>query len=510
MCGIFVAISADGLGGQNMKAAIYEAMVTGWIRGEQSTGVFAVNSKNQTVVSHKSVFRSPEFMDTYVPRRMLTDLDETSIFVGHHRWCTSGVVSYNNAHPHTHDHITLVHNGGIHNDNWLPHKSASIPSTDSARVAYNLANLGNTPALEFLSKLTGSYVFVWWDAKEGALKVVRNDQRPLSFAWIKGSKQIFFASEKLHLQWILDRNEFELQPLKTDEKEESEKIYGLLPLNLHTIKIEKGKIAITHEPYTLGESYRYQVPPHESYTGHWPHQKWLGNGGTPGEQSVIFLPGADDVKPLDPDDKDIPVIPPIQLPSLNKRRLKQLNEKLQKVGTEFGRVHIAQPVIYQSSTHGTPGVHGTGYFGGVAEKNIDFVVPNLSQAQYNSMIDKGHVVYLQVTGIAKAKNEDNPLIVCNVEWVKTRNHWIRRRNLGDASGADGQVEDLILGPQGVLITKPHYTRLVKDGCANCTEPILESDCQSVNWIKDDRPICERCWHDAAFWNGGMYDGIYGD
>ena len=89
------------------------------------------------------------------------------IGIGHTRWATHGVPSTNNAHPHTTDQVSIVHNGIIENYSSLKEKLISLgchfkSETDSEVISHLLnqelkKNSPEESIRRVLSKLEGAF-----------------------------------------------------------------------------------------------------------------------------------------------------------------------------------------------------------------------------------------------------------------------------------------------------------------------------------------------------------------
>lgn len=124
--------------------------------------------------------------------------------IGHTRWATHGVPSERNAHPHTVDGLSLVHNGIIENyqdiKRELASKGATFTSdTDSELVAHLLARkVKETGDLfkaveQTLPLLRGAYAIVaMWEKQPDVLVAFKNGP-PLVIG--VGEKEIIVASD---------------------------------------------------------------------------------------------------------------------------------------------------------------------------------------------------------------------------------------------------------------------------------------------------------------------------
>lgn len=186
------------------------------IRGAHSTGVFGVNKDMddnnphivKSVGSPYSLYdynKSDEFFQKMV--------SHYGFVVGHGRFSTMGTIDANNAHPFKEGHITLAHNGVIRNYQQLKdyrrHKHIEV---DSHLICKLFEEEG---AMEVLPTIQGAYTFIWWDANEGTLNFVKNDERPLLWAEYKNKPILSFASEEGTLIWNSIRNKIPLKEMLT-------------------------------------------------------------------------------------------------------------------------------------------------------------------------------------------------------------------------------------------------------------------------------------------------------
>lgn len=191
MCGL-VGI-AGKLSAQDHKI-FKQLLIADQFRGVDSTGVAAIKG------GVANTYKSAVIAGDYVRHKAFDSLLQwnMSALIGHNRAATAGAVNSVNAHPFTHDHITLVHNGTLTD---YPITGADKFDVDSEAVCYAIAKDGWEAVLP---KLTGAYVLVWHDATDDTLHFAGNGKRSFSVAFANG--KLYWASEKLMLQWILDRN----------------------------------------------------------------------------------------------------------------------------------------------------------------------------------------------------------------------------------------------------------------------------------------------------------------
>lgn len=253
MCGLVSVISPTVQTAAQNKV-LKDMLVMDQLRGKDSTGLFAVNMKGECSL-YKSIANPAEFLQ--LPR-VTSMIGSARILVGHNRHATIGAVNSNNAHPFTHNNITLVHNGTL--DKWpkLPHQDDF--ETDSEAVCYNLSLCSNDEeTVAFLETLEGAFAFIWYDDVDDALYYIRNEERELYRT--KVGESTLLSSERGILFAALDRNNVTVKDLD---------VLDLVPVGvLHKVSTEAGKLVTETKEVTLKKRY-------DTYVG----RGWQGKGNT--------------------------------------------------------------------------------------------------------------------------------------------------------------------------------------------------------------------------------------
>lgn len=202
MCGIVGIYSRFGGKASSKKNSIFETLLTiDQLRGKDSTGVFGFDFRDASPITYKTLGTPYEVLSGAPAMFNSRDCK-----VGHNRHATAGSVTAANAHPFTHGHITLVHNGTLRNTQHLRTKY-NIPdkiTVDSEMVAYAMSKVEDER--EVFQDIDGAFAFVWYNSKHKLLNFVRNTERPLSFARVEDDSKFFiFGSEGLMLQFAMLR-----------------------------------------------------------------------------------------------------------------------------------------------------------------------------------------------------------------------------------------------------------------------------------------------------------------
>src|SRR3990167_2278712 len=173
MCGIVGLLSKSANGFLSSHADMFTWMLRmDTIRGDDSTGVFGVD-KDANIDLIKADTDAWKFTSCKNYIDFTTRMFQSyRLVVGHNRAATKGTVSAANAHPFKEEHIVLVHNGTIYNQEDLD-KSVEV---DSHAIAKTLAR---KEAKEALQLINGPFALVWFDKQQKTLNLARNNERPL-------------------------------------------------------------------------------------------------------------------------------------------------------------------------------------------------------------------------------------------------------------------------------------------------------------------------------------------
>jgi hypothetical protein len=161
-------------------------LVMDTIRGEDSTGVFAVDRRGSVGIMKVGSHPMHLFACDDWKKFKSKVFSQGRIIIGHNRKATMGTINSKNAHPFHENNIVLVHNGTLRGD----HKKLADTEVDSHAVCHAFNEKG---AEEVIPTINGAFAFVWYDLAKGKLFAIRNDERPLSL--ILTERTIAIASE---------------------------------------------------------------------------------------------------------------------------------------------------------------------------------------------------------------------------------------------------------------------------------------------------------------------------
>lgn len=118
----------------------------------------------------------------------------SSVFLGHNRAATVGQVNTVNAHPFEYGHIVGAHNGTLDKSSWQDLNEANEfdCDVDSQAVFLSISQRGIE---ETIKMMCGAWALTYIDKDERTLNFIKNDKRPLWYAFTEDMKKIIWASE---------------------------------------------------------------------------------------------------------------------------------------------------------------------------------------------------------------------------------------------------------------------------------------------------------------------------
>jgi len=196
MCGIV------GLAGNiNVKEreVFKDMLIACQVRGRDATGAISIGMDNS--VGWAKTVGTPDRLFELKSWDRAVDRYNSKILIGHCRSKTVGENTHQNAHPFDHENIIGVHNGTLE-FGWRRDKSADGFKVDSDWL---LSQISERSVEEVIPEVAGAWTLNWWDRRNNTLNFLRNDERPLHFAWSVDKKTMFWASEPWMLHGVVGR-----------------------------------------------------------------------------------------------------------------------------------------------------------------------------------------------------------------------------------------------------------------------------------------------------------------
>lgn len=218
MCGLSGMLTNGKLSEFELRQA-ERLFINQYDRGTHSTGFIAGNGRTAPLFYKTTGHPFSLVSKNVYWRGAKTGFLKDSSFVAfHNRHATKGEVKVENAHPFVDetDKVIGMHNGTL-TGVWKGHNKYE---TDSEAIINLLGENESTPEgiTNALKDLTGAYALCWYDTRDGVLRFVRNNERPLHF--LKSFVNLFWSSEEMPLRF------FRTKYVKDDE---------LFQLDAHTL-----------------------------------------------------------------------------------------------------------------------------------------------------------------------------------------------------------------------------------------------------------------------------------
>jgi hypothetical protein len=415
------------------------------VRGMDSTGVLVVGDKFESSIikavgSPMRLFAMPEWGEK------VEKSNGPKLLLGHNRSATRGEVTIDNAHPFTHGPITLVHNGSLFTHSNLSDKEHNV---DSDAIAYALAQ---GDIVEVSKKLHGSYSLVWYNSDDRTINFARNKDRPMHFTTISNGATLIWASEKLMLEWVLDRNNYSGKVEST-------------PPNKHIKFPVKGPYKEydhrdIHEPETMAA-----VP-------------WFK-----GKDNVIYSNNT---------------------AAYNADRYDKFNNRSKFKSTDLSRVGLKRNEEVTFSVYKKQEYNYGGWEGGLRRGTIYGMLENYKDEDYIEIVAY-NVDINKFDYKSRYKGKALALSGSNYNDTRVSMSQLPEEIVIDGNSIEplpkGDVITYYKGPEGKYLPGYKLLILAKDGCHICKEPITEEDLETVHW-DDKEPVCSACHHDP-FGNVGV-------
>lgn len=207
MCGLVGIMKPSKMNTNDVKC-FKNMLYADALRGHHSTGVFSLATK--TSVVSDNTFEGSVHKAAGTMLAAIKDKDaglegaistRAGLLLGHNRYATMGAHTAANAHPFEHGDVVLAHNGTLWDHYDLTTDYFHI---DSEAICKAMSLVDPSDAGNVIKQLKGAFTLTWWDYRDSSFNMVRNDERPMFYAIANGN--LYYASEKLMLEWCLDRN----------------------------------------------------------------------------------------------------------------------------------------------------------------------------------------------------------------------------------------------------------------------------------------------------------------
>lgn len=439
MCGLVGIITSKHE--QKYEDLFTQGLVLDTIRGKHSTGVAVVQGGD--CETHKLPVPGIDFIDSksYKDILQFTALHRPVAMMGHNRAATLGKVNKVNSHPFDVGPIVGMHNGTLRRYTKL--EGYGEFGTDSETLFDHLSrnSLNNT-----LNNTEGAYCLVWWEAESNSVNIIRNSERPLFMATLKGKDTVVYGSELEMIMWLCSRNGYEVENVY-EPAENTLYTFDLASKEVSKPRVKKLNVVSAYPPVNNQGQNRFN--------------------GSPANN--------------------------------NKTYHQQINDIMEKYGLKRGDTIRMVAIEYEPYTT-NPG--GKGKIVGFMSQSpfSPVVIHGMTKEDYESM-DSVEVVTLktfaQLQGEEVATCELNQnKIDPNKEITKVTTEGVAQTKLSDVT--------ILKGPDDKDFSVRELDGLVKGGCGICGDSITREEYPYLEWHHEGTPICPGCINEwlENFANGG--------
>lgn len=240
MCGL---VGMVGTLDYKHRRAMKELLFLNSLRGKDSTGISCIH-RNRSISTRKLTVPGYDFIEHPMVEKAMEIGDQ--LWIGHGRHKTQGEINKANAHPFEvlddDGDVLLIgaHNGTLQNKYEIERILNNKFDTDSEGIFNLLVHEDNFR--NAINRLRGAWSLVFWDPTTDTINFVRNEERPLVYAFSEDRRVMVWASEAWMLINACARNDIKLQ-----KNDAGKSCYLTLTNHLYSLEIPQARDAALPE-----------------------------------------------------------------------------------------------------------------------------------------------------------------------------------------------------------------------------------------------------------------------